>query len=256
MNINQRVVAITGGTSGLGLACVHRLAREGARVAVIAVDGPAVARMKSDGIAAWECDVADAANVDRVFQEIRQTMGPVAVLVNCAGVATPGSILRKGAPMGLDEFRRVVAVNLLGSIYSIRCAAAQMMATRLAEPGADESGVIINTASIAATEGQVGQAAYAASKGGIASMVLPLARELGDYGIRVNAIAPGVFETPMTLSLPEKSRQIVFAAEPPFPRRPGRPDEFADTVAFLIGSPYVNGAVIRLDGGLRMPARF
>jgi len=158
--------------------------------------------------------------------------------------------------MPLEEFRRVIAVNLLGTINAIRCAAAQMIEAHAASPEVEEHGVIINTTSIASTDGQVGQAAYAASKGGVSAMVLPLARELGDYGIRVNAIAPGVFETPMTLSLPEKSRAVVFAAVPPSPKRPGRPEEFADTVAFLVSQTFINGAVVRLDGGLRMPARY
>lgn len=211
---------------------------------------------RSIGAAAFAADVSNAPAIESAFQEIGTRMGPVSLLVNCAGIATPGSVVRRGQPMPLDEFRRVIEINLLGTINCIRCAVPQMIeggSGRLAR-GAD-AGVIVNTSSIAAFDGQVGQAAYGASKGGVAGLVLPLTRELGDYGIRVMGIAPGVFETPMTLNLPEKSRDTVFAAVPPYPKRAGMPDDFAALVLSIMDNPMLNGDVIRLDGGLRMPAR-
>jgi NAD(P)-dependent dehydrogenase (short-subunit alcohol dehydrogenase family) len=191
--------------------------------------------------------------MERVFEQIREALGPVYILVNCAGVADPGSVVRKGQAMPLAIFERVLEINLLGSINAVRCAVPQMIEARA---GAEaQAGVIIHTTSIAAFDGQIGQAAYAASKGGCAGMVLPLARELGEYGIRVMGIAPGVFETPMTLNLAPASRDVVFAAVPPFPRRAGRAEEFAALALSIIGNPMLNGEVIRLDGALRMPAR-
>ncbi len=150
----------------------------------------------------------------------------------------------------------MIEVNLIGTINAIRCAAAHMVESFQADPEASEHGVIVNTTSIAATEGQMGQAAYSASKGAVWSMIVPLSRELGDYRIRINGISPGVFATPMTLSLPEKSQKVIFSAKPPCPTRPGQPEEFADLAAYMVTQPFLNGAVIRLDGGLRMPARY
>lgn len=256
MEVKNKVAVVSGGTSGLGMATARRLRACGARVAIIDADGQRVRALVDEGVHAWHADVTDAKRIEAVFDEMRDRLGAVAILVNCAGVATPGSVVRRDGPMPLAEFRRVVHVNLLGTLNTLRCAAAQMVDTALNAAPGEENGVIINTSSIAATEGQVGQAAYAASKGGVSSMTLPLARELGRYGVRVNAIAPGVFETPMTLSLPEKSREVVFSALPPYPSRPGKPEEFADLVSSIIAQPMVNGCVIRLDGGLRMPARY
>ena len=257
MEIKGKVAVVSGGASGLGLACARRLAAQGALVAVIDADLDALAALESTDIKGWKCDVSDAPQIEQAFEAIREQMGSVSILFNCAGIARPGAIVRRGKPMPLDEFRQVIAVNLLGSINTIRCAAAQMMQASEADPcKGGEHGVIINTSSIAATEGQVGQAAYAASKGGVASMTLPLARELGPYGIRINAVSPGIFATPMTLSLPEKSRNVVFAAIPPYPPRPGQPSEFADLMTYIVTQPMLNGAVVRLDGGLRMPALY
>lgn len=258
MELTDQVSVVTGGASGLGLATALHLAGQGARVAVIDADPHRVAAAAAQGLAGFVADVSDEAAMEAVFDTVRRQLGPVRVLVNCAGVATPGPVVRKGVPMPLDEFQRVVAINLLGTINAIRCAVPHMAAPRDAgaqQDGTPEAGVIINTASIAAFDGQMGQAAYSASKGGIAAMSLPLARELGDLGIRVMAIAPGVFDTPMTQGLPEKSREVVFSATPPFPKRPGRPEDFAALVASIIAQPMLNGTTIRLDGGLRMPAR-
>lgn len=256
-SLKGRVAVVSGGASGLGEATARRLAEAGAKVAVLDADAARASGFAArTGMLAIAADVADEQAIEAAFGRVSTDLGPVSVLVNCAGIATPGSAVRKSGPMPLDEFRRVIDVNLLGSINCIRCAVAQMIngARSRGEPHA-EAGVIVNTASIAAYDGQMGQAAYSASKGGVAGMVLPLARELGEFGIRVMAIAPGVFETPMTLNLPQKSRDTVFAAVPPFPRRPGLPEEFAGLVMSVIENPMLNGEVIRLDGGLRMPAR-
>lgn len=248
--LQGRVAVVTGGASGLGAAVAHALQACGAQVVALDRAAPADAPQGVDWMAV---DVADDDAMERAFERIRERHGPVYVLVNCAGVAQPGSVVRKGQAMPLAEFEQVLAVNLLGSINAIRCAVPQMIEARR-DPSA-QAGVVINTASIAAFDGQVGQAAYAASKGGCAGMVLPLARELGEWGIRVMGIAPGVFETPMTLGLAPASREIVFSAVPPFPRRAGRPEEFARLVLDIVFNPMLNGEVIRLDGGLRMPAR-
>lgn len=249
-----RAAVVTGGASGLGAAVVRALHRAGARVVALDADAAGLARLQDElGIVGHTVDVAQDAAVEAVFARIEAEVGPVALLVCCAGIAMPGSVVRKGVPMPLEEFRRVIDVNLNGTLNAIRCAVPQMINARGSE-GAD-AGVIVVTASIAAQDGQVGQAAYAASKGGVAGLVLPLARELGDYGIRIAGVAPGVFRTPMTEGLPERSRATVFAAVPPWPKRPGAPEDFAGLVMGIVSNPMLNGEVIRLDGGLRMPAR-
>ncbi len=254
--LEGRVAVVTGGASGLGAATVQALRRAGAAVALIDADARQAAGWSEEiGAHGYQGDVSDGPGMEEIFQDVAARLGQVSVLVNCAGVATPGSVVRKGQPMPLEEYRRVIEINLLGTINCIRCAVPQMIERRATLPADAEAGLIINTASIAGFDGQVGQAAYAASKGGVAGMVLPLARELGDYGIRIMGIAPGVFQTPMTMNLPEKSRDTVFAAVPPFPKRPGRPEEFAALVLAIANAPMLNGDVIRLDGGLRMPAR-
>lgn len=257
--LHGKVAAVTGAASGLGLATARHLAGLGARVALLDLNGEAAAAEATSlpGALGLALDVGDEHQAEAVFGQIQAALGPVRVLVNAAGIATPGNVLRRGRAMPLDEFEQVLRVNLLGSINCTRLAVAQMAALqRAGQVAADEdTGVVVHTASIAAYEGQVGQAAYSASKAGVAAMTLPMARELGPLGIRVVCIAPGVFATPMTLGLPEKSRAVVFAARPPHPPRPGRPDEYADLVAAIIGNRMLNGTVIRLDGGLRMPAR-
>lgn len=256
MELGDRVAVVTGGASGLGLACVQRLVQEGAIVAAIDANPSALGALSATGVRGWQCDVSDPDAMEAAFDQIRSQLGRTSILINCAGIATPGSVIRKGAPMPLEEFRRVIEVNVLGTINAVRCAAAQMIEAFGDDPDAPETGVIVNTTSIAATDGQVGQAAYSASKGAVASMILPLARELGEYRIRINGISPGVFATPMTLSLPEKSQQVIFSAKPPCPARAGLPHEFADLAAYLVTQSFINGTVVRLDGGLRMPARY
>lgn len=251
--IEGKVAVVTGGASGLGAATAQALRAAGARVVLIDRDAAAVEAAASRiGATGFAADVADAEGIEAVFAQVEARLGRTALLVNCAGIADPGSVVRRGVAMPLAAFRRVVEINLLGAINCIRCAVPQMIEGRI---GDAEAGVIVNTASIAAFDGQMGQAAYAASKGGVAGMVLPLARELGEHGIRVMGIAPGVFETPMTLNLAPRSREVVFAAVPPFPKRPGQADEFAALVLAIVANPMLNGEVIRLDGGLRMPAR-
>ena len=251
--IEGRVAVVTGGASGLGAATAQALRAAGARVVLIDLDAATVeAAASSMDAIGFAADVADAERIEAVFRQIEDRVGHVSLLVNCAGIADPASVVRRGVAMPLAAFRRVIEINLLGAINCIRCAVPQMIEGRI---GDGEAGLIVNTASIAAFDGQMGQAAYAASKGGVAGMVLPLARELGEHGIRVMGIAPGVFETPMTLNLAPKSRDVVFAAVPPFPKRPGHADEFAALVMALVANPMLNGEVIRLDGGLRMPAR-
>ena len=247
------MAVVTGGASGLGAATAQALRAAGAQVALIDRDAAAVMAVAAVmGATGFAADVSDAGAIEAVFAQIEARLGHTALLINCAGIADPGSVVRRGAAMPLAAFRRVIEINLLGAINCIRCAVPQMIEGRL---GDAEAGVIVNTASIAAFDGQMGQAAYAASKGGVAGMVLPLARELGEHGIRVMGIAPGVFETPMTLNLSPQSRDVVFAAIPPFPKRPGQADEFSALVLAIITNPMLNGEVIRLDGGLRMPAR-
>jgi NAD(P)-dependent dehydrogenase (short-subunit alcohol dehydrogenase family) len=248
-----RVAVVSGGASGLGAATALALRDAGAKVALLDRDEVAVrSAAQAMGVLGIAVDVTDGPGMEAAFSTIAARLGATYLLVNCAGVADPGSVVQRGTAMPLEEFRRVVHINLLGTLNCIRCAVPQMIEAR---KGADEAGLIVNTSSIAAFEGQVGQAAYAASKGGVAGMVLPLARELGSYAIRVMAIAPGVFETPMTLNLSEKSREIVFAAKPPFPARAGQAGEYARLVLSIVNNPMLNGEVIRLDGGLRMPAR-
>lgn len=252
--LKGRVAVVTGGASGLGAATARALHAQGARVVVIDAEAQPVQAADSEtGLVACQADVTDEAGIEALFAQIEARYGPVSLLVCCAGIATPGSVVRQGQPMPLSEYRRVIEVNLLGTLNCIRCAVPQMINSRSDDRA--EAGVIVLTSSIAGEDGQVGQAAYAASKGAVAGMVLPLARELGEFGIRVMAIAPGVFSTPMTEGLPERSRAVVFSAVPPFPKRAGRADEFADLVLAIIANPMLNGETIRLDGALRMPAR-
>jgi len=201
---------------------------------------------------AFECDVADAASAEAAVSAARDAHGPARVLVNCAGVATPGRIVGREGPADLAAYARVVGINLIGTFNLIRLAAADMSAL---DPLADdERGVIVNTASVAAFDGQIGQAAYASSKAGVVGLTLPAARELARFGIRVMTIAPGLIATPMLLSMPQ-DLQDGLAASVPFPHRFGRPDEFARLALHVVGNTMLNGEVIRLDGAMRMPPK-
>ncbi len=251
MQIAGSVALVTGGASGLGLATATALAKAGA--VVVLVDLPdsngkvEAAELGGEFVAT---DVTDAVAVQAAVTQAR-SLGPLRIVVNCAGVGTPGRVLGKHGPLALERFTQVVGVNLFGTFNVIRLAAEAMAAT---EPVEGERGVIVNTASVAAFDGQVGQAAYAASKGGIVSMTLPLARDLSSLLIRVMTIAPGLFDTPMLAGLPEPVRQSL-AAQVPHPSRLGRPSEYAALVQQIVENPMLNGEVIRLDGAIRMSPR-
>lgn len=253
MQIAGAAALVTGGASGLGAAAARALAAAGARVAVLDLNRDAAEEVaRAIGGIAVACDVGDAAAAERAVAEARSAHGPARVLVSCAGVATAGRIVGRDGPAPLAAFERVVRVNLIGTFNLLRLAAADMAGLDPLEDG--ERGVVVNTASIAAFEGQVGQAAYAASKGGVASLTLPAARELARSGVRVVAIAPGLFATPMMHGLPEEVQQSL-GASVPFPARLGDPAEFARLVLHIVENRMLNGGTIRLDGALRMAPR-
>ncbi|MGE0417345.1 MAG: SDR family NAD(P)-dependent oxidoreductase [Acetobacteraceae bacterium] len=253
MNLQGQAAVITGGASGLGAATATLLAARGCRVAVLDINEAAAkaAAGKIGGIGIG-CDVADAGSGEAAMAAAREAHGPVRILVNCAGVGTAGRIVGRDGPLALAAFERVIRINLIGTFNMLRLAAADMSA---ADPLEDnERGVIVNTASVAAFDGQVGQPAYAASKGGVASLTLPAARELARAGVRVVTIAPGVFHTPMVDGLPPEVQESL-AADIPYPRRLGRPEEYAALVEHIATNRYLNGETIRLDGSLRMAPR-
>ncbi|MFL5267141.1 MAG: SDR family NAD(P)-dependent oxidoreductase [Stellaceae bacterium] len=253
MLVEGQAAIVSGGGSGLGRASVKALAQLGVKVAILDINERAAMEAASEtGGFAICADVTDAASVEAAFAAARARHGPARIAVNCAGVGTAGRIVGRDGPLPLDAFRRVIEVNLIGSFNVMRLAAAEMSAL---EPLAEgERGIIISTASVAAYEGQIGQAAYSASKGGIVALTLPAARELARYGVRVVAIAPGVFATPMVDSLPQDVQRSL-AASVPFPSRLGRPEEYAALVLHLCQNPMINGEVIRIDGALRMAPR-
>jgi len=253
MNLQGLAAVVTGGASGLGAATAAHLAGLGARVAVLDINVSAAetsaARIGGLGLA---CDVADSASAEAAMATAQAAHGVPRVLVNCAGIGTAGRIVGRDGPMKLDAFERVIRVNLIGSFNMLRLAAAAMTAADPLEEG--ERGVIVNTASIAAFDGQVGQAAYAASKGGVVGMTLPAARELARAGVRVMTIAPGLFHTPMVAGLPPEI-QASLGTSIPYPPRLGLPEEYAAMVGHIIANRFLNGEVIRLDGALRMAPR-
>ena len=255
MNVTDCAAIVTGAASGLGRATAEALVEAGARVNFLDLNGDAVkdaAASCGDNALALACDVADATSAEAAVAAAKEAHGPARILVNCAGVATPGKIVGRDGPMPLEDFARVININLIGTFNMMRLAAADMKELDVLETG--ERGVIINTASIAAYEGQIGQSAYAASKGGIAALTLPAARDFAQWGIRVMAIAPGIFLTPMLHALPEDVQQSLAAAVP-FPSRLGRPDEYAKLVMHILDNEMLNGETIRLDGAIRMAPR-
>ena len=253
MKIAGSSAIVTGGGSGLGAASARLLAELGARVFVFDRDTAAAEKIAAEIVGtAIAGDVTSEEDAVRAVDAAARAGDGLRILVNCAGIGTAGRVLSKDGPMPLADFERVVRVNLVGTFNMMRLAASRMAEASEREDKA--RGVIVNTASVAAFEGQVGQAAYAASKGGIVSLALPAARELARFGIRVNTIAPGLFLTPLLHSLPEETRQSLAAAIP-YPARLGDPAEFADAVRFVIENQYVNGEVIRLDGAIRMQPR-
>jgi NAD(P)-dependent dehydrogenase (short-subunit alcohol dehydrogenase family) len=243
MEIRGRTFLVTGGGSGLGAATAERLAA-GANVVVADIERGEV----GDDFRFVETDVADEESVQAAMDAALEFGGLYGAL-NCAGVAAAEKVLGKDGPHSLDSFAKAVQVNLVGTFNVVRLAAAAMQENEPTEEG--ERGVIVNTASVAAYDGQIGQAAYAASKGGVVSLTLPVARELADSGIRVVAIAPGIFDTPMMAALPEKARESL-SEQTPFPPRLGRPEEYAALVQHIIENAMLNGEVIRLDGAIRM----
>ncbi len=250
MNVEGVAAIVTGGASGLGAATARRLAGEGARVVVADVQaelGDAVADEVGGGFV--RTDVTNSDEVQAAVDAASE-MGPLRILVNCAGIGPPSRTLaRDGTPLELDFFEMVVGINLIGTFNTIRLGAAAMAKTDPVQDGG--RGVIINTASVAAFDGQVGQAAYSASKGGIVGMTLPIARDLAVVGVRVNTIAPGLMDTPLLAGLPEPARQSL-AKQVLFPQRLGEPDEFAHLAYHIVENDYLNGETIRMDGGIRM----
>ena len=250
MQLRDQAAIVTGGASGLGAATARRLAREGAKVAICDVNTKlAESVAKEIGGVAFACDVADGASAETAIAAAAKAHGPARVLINCAGVGVAKRVIGREGPMALADFDRVIRINLIGSFNMIRLAAADM--SKLEPLSTGERGVMISTASIAAYDGQIGQSAYSASKGGIVGMTLPIAREFAQFGIRVLAIAPGLFLTPLLASLPQEAQDSLAAAVP-FPRRLGDPSEFASLVMQMIDNAYLNGEVVRLDASLRM----
>ena len=253
MEITGQAAIVTGGASGLGAATARALAAAGAKVAVLDVNEKAAAEVANEiGGLAIACDVTSSEGVETALKKAAAAHGAARILVNCAGIGPAKRIVGRDGPMPLAEFERVIGVNLIGTFNCLRLVAASMQTL---DPLADgERGVIVSTASVAAFEGQIGQAAYSASKGGVAALTMPAAREFAQFGIRVLAIAPGIFRTPMLLSLPQPAQDSL-GASVPFPKRLGEPDEFAELVLHMVCNRYLNGEVIRLDGALRMAPR-
>jgi NAD(P)-dependent dehydrogenase (short-subunit alcohol dehydrogenase family) len=253
MDIKGQAAIVTGGASGLGAATARALAAAGAKVAVFDVNDTGAAGIARDiGGIGVACDVGNAGSAEAAIAKAKAAHGVARVLVNCAGIGPAKRIVGRDGPMPLEDFERVIRINLIGTFNMMRLAAADM---QTAEPFADgERGVIVSTASIAAFEGQVGQSAYASSKGGVAALTLPAAREFSQFGIRVLAIAPGIFATPMLTTLPQESQDSL-GASVPFPKRLGQPSEYAAMVLHCVHNGYLNGEVIRLDGALRMAPR-
>jgi NAD(P)-dependent dehydrogenase (short-subunit alcohol dehydrogenase family) len=241
---------VTGGASGLGAATARALAAKGAKVAVCDLNTKlaesVAAEIKGTAVT---CDVADSASAEAAVAAAEKAHGPARVLVNCAGIGVAKRVIGRDGPMALADFDRVIRINLIGSFNMLRLATAPM--SKLEPLANGERGVVINTASVAAYDGQIGQAAYSASKGGIVGMTLPIARELAQFGIRVMTIAPGLFLTPLLAGLPQEAQDSLAAAIP-FPHRLGQPEEFASLAMHMIDNPYLNGEVVRLDASLRM----
>ncbi len=253
MDINGQAAIVTGGASGLGEATARALAAGGARVTVLDRNEEGAAAVGKDiGGQGLACDVSDAASMEAAIAKAAEGHGPARIAVNCAGIGPAARVIGRDGPMDLDKFAQVIQVNLIGTFNTLRLAAAAM--TDLDELDGGERGIIINTASVAAFEGQIGQAAYSASKGGVHGMTIPIARELARYGIRVLTIAPGIMGTPMLFALPQDVQDSL-GATVPFPSRLGTADEYAKLVLHMCDNAYLNGETIRLDGGIRLTAK-
>jgi NAD(P)-dependent dehydrogenase (short-subunit alcohol dehydrogenase family) len=253
MNINESIAFVTGGASGLGEATVRNIIANGGKAAIIDIDADKGHKLAAElGTIFIKTDITDEKSVSEALGQTVNNFGTVNTIINCAGIAPPSKVLGKSGPMALTAFETVIKINLIGTFNVIRLAVEKMAQNTGNALG--ERGVIINVASIAAYEGQIGQAAYSASKGGIVALTLPLAREFAAHGIRVVTIAPGLFWTPMFDSLPEKARETLGTLVP-FPPRLGQPQEFAQLARQIIENPMLNGTIIRLDGALRMQPR-
>ncbi|MGW0357099.1 3-hydroxyacyl-CoA dehydrogenase [Nocardia nova] len=253
MQINDSVAVVTGGASGLGLATTKALLADGAYVVIIDLpssNGEAVAKELGERVRFVAADVTDENAVSQAL-DVAESLGPLRVAVNCAGIGNAAKTVSKKGPFPLDGFTKVVTVNLIGTFNVIRLAAERIAKS---EPVDGERGVIVNTASVAAFEGQIGQAAYSASKGGVVGMTLPIARDLASLLIRVNTIAPGLFKTPLLGTLPDEAQQSL-GAQVPHPARLGDPSEYGALVAHIVSNPMLNGETIRLDGAIRMAPR-
>ena len=255
MKTQNTKAIITGGVSGLGLACAKKIIADGGSVTLLDINQEqAQAVLEELGSRAQfiKTDVSDEKNVEQSCHSANEFLGGINVAINCAGIIAAGRVLGREAPMASDYFAKAININLIGSFNVAKTAASIMQENEADEDG--QRGVIINTASIAAYEGQIGQAAYSASKAGIVGMTLPMAREFTRIGVRVMTIAPGVFMTPMVAGLPEEVKASLGAAVP-FPSRLGEPTEFAETMAHIVENTYLNGSVIRLDGAIRLQAK-
>ncbi|HWC77188.1 MAG TPA: 3-hydroxyacyl-CoA dehydrogenase [Blastocatellia bacterium] len=255
MNISGKVALVTGGASGLGAASVRMVVKAGGRGLIVDLNeanGQALAAEMGENAAFARADVSSAGDMEAAVEAALQRFGRLDININCAGIGSAARVIGKEGPASLEAFVKVINVNLVGAFNSLRLAAAAMARN---EPGPDgERGVVINTASIAAFDGQIGQAAYSASKGGIVGMTLPLARDLARHGIRVMTIAPGIFDTPLLGQLPDTVRESL-GQSVPFPQRLGQPDDYAALARHIIENAMLNGEVIRLDGALRMPPK-
>ncbi|WP_226016427.1 SDR family NAD(P)-dependent oxidoreductase [Novosphingobium sp. FKTRR1] len=254
MQIEGVAAIVTGGASGLGGATAARLARAGAKVAIFDLNAElGASHAAAIGASFFPVNVTDEAAVDNAIAEAEAVNGKARILVNCAGVGPPAKVIgRDGKAIPLADFSKIITINLLGTFNVLSKFAARIFD---ADPvGPEERGVIINTASVAAFDGQIGQAAYAASKGGVVGMALPIAREFARYGIRVNTIAPGIFWTPLLASLPQDAQDSL-GKQVPFPNRLGQPDEYAQLVQSIVENPMLNAETIRLDGAIRMAPR-
>ncbi len=254
MQLAGHAAIVTGGASGLGAATAAALLKSGAKVTLLDLNETTLAaQAQTLGCHAEVCNVADETSTARAIEAAERRNGVARVIVNCAGIGRPGKAVGRDGPLSLSEFSRIVNVNLVGTFNIIRLAAARLQNAAALDGG--ERGVIVNTASIAAFDGQIGQPAYSASKAGVVGMTLPLAREFARVGIRVVTIAPGVFETPMLGGELNEQQQSALTASIPFPNRLGRPPEFAQLVISIAENPFLNGETIRLDGAQRMPPK-
>jgi len=255
MEIKDAVIVITGGASGLGEACVRSFLKLGAKISILDFAeerGKAIASELGADALFCRTDVTQESDVQAAIDQTMDRFGAVHAAINCAGVGTPAKVLGKEGPMPMDHFNKVLQINLMGTMNVIRLAAQRMVENPPGEDG--EKGVVINTASVAAFDGQIGQAAYSASKAAVAGMTLPIAREFAEYGLRVMTIAPGIFATPMLKGLPENVQEAL-GKMVPFPKRVGTPGEFAALVQHILENRMLNGEVIRLDGAIRMAAK-